>query len=102
MSEVKPQGIKPNQVMVVGRIEATRRYEGSHFSRVMTPAIDSYSRPQMLMIRSTASLGRKGDEIKALCQLGGFTRKPFEVTDKSTGEVEKVIPVDMTLELIEE
>jgi len=102
MSEVKTPVIKPNQVMVFGRIEHFDRYEGFYFSRVMSPAVDAYSRPQVLRIRSKASLGRKGEEVKALCQLGGFTRKPFQFTDKTTGEVLTVIPVDMTLDLIEE
>ncbi|MBS7350604.1 MAG: single-stranded DNA-binding protein [Comamonas sp.] len=97
----KPQQLRPMQVYVIGRIDATRLHEKQRYSRVICPASDLYSRPQVVEIRSRASVGAKGDEIKALCTLGGFTRKPFRYTDKETGEVLQVTPVDMTLDLVE-
>ena len=102
MTEVqKPQQLRPMQVYVIGRIDATRTHEKQRFSRVLCPAPDPYSRPQVVEIRSRSPLGAKGDEIKALCTLGGFTRKTFRYTDKETGEVLQVTPVDMTLDLVE-
>jgi hypothetical protein len=89
------------QVLVRGRIDASRRYEQLRYTRIVTPAPDPYSRPQTVEIRSKSQLGQKGDEVQVLAQLGGFTRKAFRSTDKETGEQSMVIPVDMTLDAIE-
>lgn len=96
-----PQTIKPMQVMVHGRVESVRLHEGTRYTRVMTPSADAYSRPQTVEIRSKQPLGPKGEEIKVVAALGGFTRKPFRATDKATGETMMVTPVDMTLDAIE-
>jgi hypothetical protein len=89
------------QVIVRGRIEASRTYEGKRYTHIMTPAADAYSRPQLVEVRSKARLGEKGDEVTVVCVLGGFSRKPYEAKDKSTGEVVKITPVDHTLDVVE-
>ncbi|MDH4447351.1 MAG: single-stranded DNA-binding protein [Acidovorax sp.] len=89
------------QVHVKGRIDARRRHEKTTYTRILTPAPDAYSRPQTIEIRSKGTLGQVGDEVIVLAQLGGYTRKPFRSTDKETGEVSTVTPVDMTLDAIE-
>jgi len=89
------------QVFVKGRIDASRRYEKNHFTRIVTPAPDPYSRPQTVEIRSKQRLGQTGDEITVQAMLGGYTRKPFRSTDKETGETSMVTPVDLTLDAIE-
>ncbi len=93
--------IVPMQVFVKGRIDASRRYEKNHFTRIVTPAPDPYSRPQTVEIRSKQRLGQTGDEITVQAMLGGYTRKPFRSTDKETGETSMVTPVDLTLDAIE-
>lgn len=93
--------IKPMQVMVHGRVEASRTHDGVRYTRILTPAPDAYSRPQTVEVRSKQPFGAKGDEVKVLAQLGGYTRKPFEAKDKSSGEIFKVTPVDMTLDAVE-
>ena len=89
------------QVLVVGRIEHTEVYEGKHSSRCITPSSDVYSRPQIVMVRSKARIGRVGDEVSVVCKLGGYVRKPYKITDKATGEIFSVTPVDMTLDTID-
>lgn len=101
VAEATKTTIKPMQVLVRGRVETVRIHEATRFTQVLCPAADSYSRPQTVEIRSKQPLGPKGDEISQLCQLGGYTRKPFEFKDKSTGEIVKVVPVDMTLDAVE-
>ena len=91
----------PMQVTVKGKIDANRRYESSRFTRILTPAPDAYSRPQIIEVRSKAKLGELGDEITVACKLGGYTRKPYRVTDKESGETSMITPVDLTLEVIE-
>lgn len=89
------------QVMVRGRIHASRTHEKTRYTRILTPAPDPYSRPQIVEIRSSSQLGAKGEEVAVLAQLGGYTRKPFRILDKETGETMTVTPVDHTLDAIE-
>lgn len=89
------------QVLIRGRIEKSRLYEGKRYSQIITPAPDAYSRPQVVEIRSKTRLGETGDEVTVMCTLGGFSRKPYKVTDKNTGEVVTVTPVDHTLDAVE-
>lgn len=91
----------PMHVMVRGRIEKSRLYEGKRYSQIITPAPDAYSRPQIVEVRSKARLGDAGDEVTVMCTLGGFSRKPYKVTDKQTGEMVTVTPVDHTLDVID-
>lgn len=93
--------MKVMQVMIRGRIDASRTHEKTRYTRIVTPAPDPYSRPQTVEIRSKSQLGAKGEEVTVLAQLGGFTRKPFRSTDKESGEVTLVTPVDLTLDAIE-
>lgn len=92
---------KSMHVLVAGRIEGSKTFDGKRYTQVLTPAPDAYSRPQLVEIRSKSKLGDKGEEVSAQCLLGGFQRKPYEVKDKNTGEVVKVIPVEHTLDLVE-
>lgn len=98
------QGTKmiPMQVLVRGRIDASRTHEKTRYTRIVTPAPDPYSRPQTVEVRSRGQLGAKGEEVTVLAQLGGYTRKPFRSTDKDTGETMLVTPVDLTLDAIED
>ena len=93
--------LAPMEVLVKGRIDARRRHDGTHYTRLLTPAPDAYSRPQVVEIRSKAALGSTGDEIEQRCKLGGYTRKAFRTTDKDTGETSMDTPVDMTLDAVE-
>ncbi|NHZ93927.1 single-stranded DNA-binding protein [Massilia sp. CCM 8733] len=103
MEDKKSQlAVKAMVVMVVGRLEGSKSYEGKRYTQVMTPAADAYSRPQLVEIRSKGRLGEKGDEISCHCVLGGFQRKAYETKDKQTGEIVKVVPVEHTLDLCEE
>ena len=93
--------VKAMHVVVTGRIEGSKTYEGKRYTQVMTPAADAYSRPQLVEIRSKARLGDKGEEISCQCVLGGFQRKAYETKDKQSGEIIKVVPVEHTLDMVE-
>lgn len=97
----KPASIKPMQVMVRGRIEQMRSFDGTRYTRIMTPAPDAYSRPQVVEVRGKQKLGEKGDEVTVLCSLGGYQRKPYQFKNKDTGEVETIVPVDHVLDVVE-
>ena len=91
-----------NQMMLRGRIEDTRRHENTQYTRVLCPAADEYSNPQTMEIRSKARLGQKGETITQLCLVGGYKRKPFMATDKDTGEQTRVVPVEHTVDAVED
>lgn len=91
----------PMRVLIVGKVEHTRLYDGKRHTRIITPAADAYSRPQVVEVRSSAKLASVGEETEVFCRLGGYTRKPYRVTDKDTGETVMVTPVDMTLDAAE-
>jgi len=91
----------PMQVFIKGRIEAVRRWEQTRYTRIVTPAPDPYSRPQVVEVRSKEPLGQKGDEITVVALLGGFTRKPYKSVDKESGEVSMITPVDLTLDAVD-
>ena len=89
----------PMRVFIRGRIDASRKYEQVHHTRILTPAPDAYSRPQTVEVRSKSRLGDNGDEVTLIATLGGYTRKPFKVN--VDGETRMVTPVDHTLDVVE-
>lgn len=93
--------VLPLQVLIKGKVEASRRFDGKRYTRIITPAADAYSRPQVVEVRSVSKLGDLGDETEVTCRLGGYTRKPYRSTDKETGETAMVTPVDLTLDAVE-
>lgn len=99
--ELNRNAPQPMQVFVKGRIEAARTYENKRYTHIITPAADEYSRPQLVEIRSKQRLGEKGDLVSVVCVLGGYSRRPYENKDKKTGEIQTIVPVDHTLDLIE-
>ena len=102
IQDKKAQMVKAMHVVVAGRIETSKLYEGKRYTQVMTPAADAYSRPQLVEVRSKGKLGEKAEEITIQCVLGGFQRKAYETKDKQSGEIVKVVPVEHTLDLCEE
>lgn len=90
------------RVSVQGRVESVKTYDGKRFTKIMTPAADSYSQPQIVEVRSKCQVGARGDEVAVTCTLGGYNGRPYEAKDRSSGEVVKVVPVFMTLDLIED
>ena len=89
------------RTMVVGRVEEVSRFEGMYYTRIVCPAEDEYSQPQMVKIRSKTRIGSREEIVTCKCRIGGYKRKPYKAVDKETGEQVFVNPVDMTLDLIE-
>lgn len=93
--------IKPMEVTISGRIEEVQRFEGIYATRIITPAPDEYSSPQNVKVRSKTRIGSRDELVTITARLGGYKRKPFKATDKESGEIVNVIPVDMTLDLVD-
>lgn len=101
VTPIQSSAKRPMHVYIKGKIEAARRYENNWFTRIITPAADSYSRPSVVEVRSKAKLGTVGEEVDTDCTLGGYTRKAFRSTDKESGEITMITPVDLTLNAVE-
>lgn len=93
--------LKDGETMLKGRIEGSRRFDGKTYTHLSQPAASAYDKPALNELISASSLGSVGDEIRVKCRIGGFPRKPYDFTDKSTGEVRRVKPVDNTLLVVE-
>ena len=93
MSEVAQpatkQQMKPNQTLIVGRINYTGTFEANgqrvHEARVAIAAPDQYSMPGAVMVQSSYKLGAVGEDVKVLCDVTGF---PDRFTDRQ-GEVKQ-------------
>lgn len=95
------RALSPMQVMVVGRVTKVRRHDGKTYTKLVVPAKDAYSRPSQVEVRSKQRLGEVGEDVRVLAEVGGYGRKPYKVTDRDTGEMRTVEPVEHTLDAIE-
>ncbi|BAK77085.1 hypothetical protein NH8B_2271 [Pseudogulbenkiania sp. NH8B] len=97
----KRPSLKPNQVVLVGRIQSRRRNDEFIFTELRLPAPDEYSHPSTVEVRSNKPIGAPGDDVQQLCSCGGYLGKPFEVKDPSTGEIIKRRSINNTFTAIE-
>ena len=100
INKVRPS-VAPMVVSIMGRIEEVQRYEGTYNTRILCPASDQFSQPQNIKVRSKTRIGARDEMVTITARLGGYKRKAFKATDKETGEIAMVIPVEMTLDLVE-
>lgn len=101
MSASAKPATKAMQVTIFGRVQEVRAHKGVVYTRIVCPAKDQYSRPQVVEVRSKRRIGQRDDELDVLAELGGYTRAPFRMTDKETGETSMVTPVDLVLDAVE-
>lgn len=92
----------PLQTMLIGRIEAVERKEKYRYTRVIAPSDDRFSSPEYFEVRSSGAhqLGQVGDDVRVLCRLRGYKRKPKTYTDKN-GEIRTFVPMVMSLDLVD-
>lgn len=103
-SQINPAPRRQNlmmEVTVTGRIEEVQRYDGSFFTRLVCPAPDQYSQPSYIKVHSKNRVGSTDDIVTLHCRLGGYKRAKYQTKPNKDGEVFSVVPVDMTLELID-
>ena len=94
--------LKPNQSMLRGRVNAIRKAEEFFYTEVTLPAPDEYSQPAVVEIRSRKRIGQAGDTVECLVGCGGYRGKPFNYTDKDTGERFNRRPVVNAYHAVEE
>lgn len=82
---VQNQSLKPNQMVVVGRLDRVSKYE-NRFEHVVTcPAPDEFSKPSVIRVQADSRLGDVGELLKVLCVFVGWPNF-YPMTDKETGE----------------
>jgi hypothetical protein len=79
MSDQQPAAkpaMKPNQSVIVGRIDSVRQFEvqgkRTFETRVIQPAPDEFSSPTAVGILSLNRIGGTGDDVKVLVNVAGF------------------------------
>ena len=96
--------LKTNQGHISGKIKAQRivdTQEGKLYLTVLIlPAVGEYFHPSTVELRSNRKLGNIGDEYSTFVSLRGITNN-YELTDKRSGEVSKVISARNELEALE-
>lgn len=93
---------KARQVLIEGKVLAVRRHEQFFYTRIICPAADAYSRPQIVEIRSSKRFSDRDEETAVTAMLGGYEGKAYTVTDRETGERRSLTPVNLHLDLIED
>lgn len=83
-----------------GKIDSVRHHGGNIYTRIISPADDPYSRPDVVEVRSKAPVGLVDQMVTVDCVLRGYVRKPYRFTDPQTGEIRVVVPVDYSLEVL--
>lgn len=86
---------------LIGRIQGkSRKHENVWYTVVTLPASDAFSHPAVVEVRSSERLGSDGEDVDIKVRVGGFNRKPYDFTDKATGETRRVVPNNVTLDVI--
>jgi hypothetical protein len=83
--------------VIQGRVERSRRNGKVMFTTLILPAPDQYSKPDRIEVRSDNAIGSVGEDVQVRCRLGGYAKRPFDYTDRETGEQRRVFPVENTL-----
>lgn len=105
MSEVqqaKVPHIATGVVALRGKVDASRRHESYYYTRMVIPAINEYESPSTVELRSRNRVGDPDEMINVRAKVGGYRKRPYRFTDRDTGESRMVVPVVVTLDVIEE
>lgn len=103
VDKVAPLGssVKPLSVVIAGKVTRVRRHEQFTYTTIICPAKDEYSRPSIVEIRSKARFAEREETTRVTCELGGYEGKPYQITDRETGERKTLVPVNLFLDLVE-
>lgn len=76
-AEVRPipaqnQSLKPNQIVIIGRLDHVSKFEGKFDHIVTLPAADEYSKPSVVRLSSSVKLGDLDEMVKCLAFFNGW------------------------------
>lgn len=92
---------KTMQTLIVGKVTRVRRYEQFTYTTIICPAVDLYSKPSVVEIRSARRFADKDEEVSVTARLGGYEGKAYKGVDKESGERITLIPVNLYLDLVD-
>lgn len=72
-----------------------------HLTLVRLPALDEYSAPSTIELRSRQSLGEVGDTIRVRATISGFPRQYRSKTPDDNGELALVRTAEIRLTVVE-
>ena len=95
--------VKPafNIVTVYGKVDLVERYKNEYHTILICPSVDEFSNTQAVKVRSHTRLGSKNDLVTCTGRLGGWKRPAFQTKPNKDGEVSIIVPVEMTIDVIE-
>lgn len=76
------QSMKPNQIMLIGRLDRCSKYEGKFDHIITLPAPDEYSKPSVVRLSSTQKIGDLGEMVKCLAVFNGWPNN-YKVTSEN-------------------
>lgn len=66
------QAMKPNQIMIIGRLDHVSKFENKFDHIITTAAPDEFSKPSVLRLSSSTRLGAPGEMVKCLSVFNGW------------------------------
>lgn len=64
--------VRLNQIMLSGRVAHKSKYEGNLYTVLVLPAVDAFSKPSTVKVKSTFPLGDVGEDVKLLASYNGW------------------------------
>lgn len=101
LAKAKSPVLALRQVQITGKVIRIRRYQEHTYTTIICPAVDEYSKPQVVELRSSRKFAEKDDVTNVIAQLGGFEGRAYESRDKDSGEISRVIPVTLFLDFVD-
>jgi hypothetical protein len=100
MSDAQARTV-PNRAVIAGRIKEARKNGDFVHTVILIPAADEFSMPGVCEVSSKKRLGATGDDIQVVVDCTGYFGKPFQATDKETGEKISRRPVQNVFRALE-
>lgn len=72
VNPVPNQSMKPNQMMVIGRLDHVSKFDNKFDHIITTAAPDEFSKPSVLRLSSSDRLGTVGEMVKCLAVFNGW------------------------------
>jgi hypothetical protein len=97
----KSPQMPPLLVKVKGKVLRSRFYDQNYLTAIICPAVDEYSRPSVVQVRSKQRFAELEQQVEVNCLLSGYEGKAYNVVNQETGERQRITPVNLTLDLVE-
>lgn len=97
--------LQMGQAFLSGLISNRRRLNGQTgtiwLTVVKLPAVDEFSHPSTVEVRSQNPIGEIGDKWNGVVHVGGFPRSYNSKPDPETGEIKAIKSAQVSLDVVE-